>query len=156
MSTGALTYDFERLQISRAGVAVFLGLQQAFRVQQQNDAPRHHHRQRAGGVDHLGARRLAAVEPIDIERAQVRFDELEKLPRKRNLRGFVCAEQQVDRRHLAGGDLLADVGVGSGRQSEGFQNGAHDRARKLAADALERVRFLRKERGRIDEPGGIV
>ena len=125
-------------------------------MQQQDDPPRHHHRERAGGVDNLGARRLAAVESIDIERTQVRFDELQKLPRQRNLRGFIGAEQQIDRRHLAGGDLLADVGVRGGRQSEGFQDGAHDRARELAADALERIRFLRKERGRIDEPCGIV
>ena len=92
-------------------------------MQQQDDPPRHHHRQRAGGVDDLGARRLAAVESIDVERAQVRFDELQKLPRQRNLRGFIRAKQQVDRRHLAGGDLLADVGV---------RGGANQKASRMA------------------------
>jgi hypothetical protein len=53
VSTWRFYVRLERLQISLSRIAVFLRIQEVLGVQQQHDAPRHHHRQGACGVNHL-------------------------------------------------------------------------------------------------------
>ena len=59
---------------------------------------------------------------------------------------FVLAQNQIHGCDAARGDLLTNVGCGNRRQSEGFQNGADDRPRKLVGDALHRIGFAVEER----------
>ena len=64
---------------------------EVLRAQEEHHPPRHHHRQRARGIDDPGSGRLAAVEPVDIERAEVRLDELEELAGEADFRRLVRA-----------------------------------------------------------------
>jgi hypothetical protein len=57
----------------------------------------------------LRACRLTAVEAIDVERPQLDFDELQELSRQLDLLGFIGAQEHINGRYLAGGDLLADL-----------------------------------------------
>src|SRR3954469_8108484 len=105
-------------------------------MQQQDNAARHHHRQRASDVNDSHAGRFTAVEAVDIERTELRLNELEKLAGQCNLAGFVLAEQQIDRCDVSRCNLLTSVGLSSSGQLECFQNGADDGSSKLVGDAL--------------------
>jgi hypothetical protein len=115
----------------------FFGSSKPLGVQQHHHAPRYHHRQSASGVHHGQRAGFPAVQPIEIERTQLRLDELQELAGQRHLARLVRAEDQIELAHAPAGNLFTDVGLGDGGQSEGFEDGADDAAGELVADAFD-------------------
>jgi hypothetical protein len=72
--------------------------------------------------DIIGSVRTAAT---DVERLEALVDQFGKLRRQRRLLDVVLALEQIYGIRIAGGDLLPDVGWGSGRHGDGRPKGLH-------------------------------
>ena len=92
-------------------LALLLGVEQLFGLQDDHDAARGDHRQRPRGLgDHDGRHRgIDGVQAFDIEGPQVLLDHLAQRDGKRGLLMVVVTDDQVDRIGRAGGKLRAKL-----------------------------------------------
>jgi hypothetical protein len=97
-------------------LALPLRNQQLFCLEHHDDALRHHHRQRVGGVDDLVNACIAAIKAVDVERAQPFVHELEKLGSDIGLLDLVGTDEDVQRSGFARRDVLSKRRGGHDRQ----------------------------------------
>ena len=100
---GRLEEGLELIHRARGGVALALRRDQRFGLKDDDDAPRHHHRHGADGVDErrhaigelVARRHVAGVNALDVERLEAFLDQTDELRRERRLLDVVLALQQV-------------------------------------------------------------
>ena len=97
---------------SSAALRFALRDQQLLGFENDDDPARRHHRQRLRGIDQRVDLDLAAVQAIDVERAEPLLDQAGELARHRRLLDIVSADQHVERRGLASSICFADQAAG--------------------------------------------
>ena len=118
----------ERLQLverARRRLALALRHEERLGLEDEDDSPRRHHRQRAHRVSELGhavgqlvaGGHVAGVQTLDVERPQPFVHDLAEFRGQRRLLHVVFALEEIDRPDRAGGDLLSHNGDGCDRHT---------------------------------------
>ena len=155
----------QRLERLIGGLALARRRQDPLGLQDDDYPPGRHHRQRFDRVGNCARLQagVAAVQPLDVERAQLRLDRVGEQPGQLRLEHLVRALDEIEpsnpprrdvRTELLGREVRRRDGVGGhggfcARWLERLQDRADDRLGELGRDALERVRFLAEERVRV-------
>jgi hypothetical protein len=97
----------QTLLIGIRRLALSLRNEQLLRLQNDNNAPRHHHRERVCRVEQVVDLGFSTVEPLDVERAQPFIDSVCELRSHSRLLHVVITNKEIERTEIARRKLLA-------------------------------------------------